>query len=170
MINVRVLKNLIAVVTAITALLGLSALILTFFGYRPFILKTQSMEPMYRQGSLCWVDTRASLESLEIGDALVYRSPANSLVLHRLVDIQESDSSTSIAAVMRGDANDLTQNVELSHINYIGREAFTIPNLGLIVEQIHNIAWIAVGLFIVLACIPWESIKRNHHDGLQQSD
>ena len=158
----RFLKNLVAIVASATAFLGFSALFLTFLGYRPFIITTQSMEPMFMQGSLCWVDTRVTINSLEIGDAIVYRSPVNSLVLHRLVGIQESNTPSSFSAVMQGDANKLTQNVELSHINYVGREAFTIPRLGSAVDELlsHNAIWIVVVVFIVLACVPWESVKR----------
>ena len=160
----KLLKNLVAVSAAISAIIGLVALILVIAGFRPFILKTQSMEPIYSQGSLCWVDTRVSLDSLEVGDALVYRSPANSLVLHRLVGIREPNTPSSLSAVMQGDANELTQNVELSHINYVGREAFSIPGLGSAVDELisHHIIWITVALFILLACVPWESMKRRN--------
>lgn len=160
----KLLKNLVAVSAAIAALFGITTLILVIAGFRPFILKTQSMEPIYTQGSLCWVDTRVSLDSLEVGDALVYRSPANSLVLHRLVGLRESNTPSSISAVMQGDANELTQDVELSHINYVGREAFSIPGLGLAVDELisHHIIWITAAIFVLLACVPWESIKQVH--------
>jgi signal peptidase I len=160
----KLLKNLVAVSAAIAALLGFVALILVMAGFRPFILKTQSMEPIYTQGSLCWVDTQATLDSLEVGDVLVYRSPANSLVLHRLVGIRESNTSSLLSAVMQGDANELTQDVELSHINYVGREAFSIPGLGSAVDKLisHHVIWITVAVFVLLACVPWESMKRQN--------
>ena len=160
----KLLKNLVAVSAAIAALFGITTLILVIAGFRPFILKTQSMEPMFMQGSLCWVDTRVSLDSLEVGDALVYRSPANSLVLHRLVGIREPNAPSSLSAVMQGDANELTQDVELSHINYVGREAFTIPRLGSAVDELisHHVIWITVAVFVLLACIPWETINKVH--------
>ena len=60
----KLLKNLVAVSAAMAALLGFVALILVMAGFRPFILKTQSIEPIYTQGSLCWVDTQATLDSL----------------------------------------------------------------------------------------------------------
>ena len=122
------------------------------------------MEPIYSQGSLCWVDTRVSLDSLEVGDALVYRSPANSLVLHRLVGIRESNAPSSFSDVMQGDANELTQDVELSHINYVGREAFSIPGLGSAVDKLisHYVIWITAAVFVLLACVPWETIKKVH--------
>ena len=158
----RVLKNLVSVTATLASFLGLVVLALVLAGYRPFILKTQSMEPIYTQGSLCWIDTRATLDSLEVGDALVYRSPANSLVLHRLVDIQESTPSSTLSAVMQGDANELTQDVDLNRINYVGREAFTIPGLGSTVDKMisHHAIWIVIVVFVILACVPWGSSKR----------
>ena len=148
----KILKNLIAVIASVTAALGLATLFLMMLGYRPYVLKTQSMEPQYRQGSLCWVNTRVSLEQLSVGDPIVYRSPANSLVLHRL----------SLSVTMKGDANELAQEVSLSPINYIGREAFTLPGLGSIVDFLlsHHALWLVIGAFVLLSCIPWENHKR----------
>ena len=48
------------------------------------------------------------------------------------------------------------ENVELSHINYVGREAFSIPGLGTVVDRLKHAVWIAVGIFIVLACVTRE--------------
>lgn len=120
------------------------------------------MEPVYRQGSLCWVDTIVDLESLEIGDAVVDRSLANSLVLHRLVNLQMQENLSSFLATMKGDGNELMQTVELSHTNYIGREAFTLPNLGSVIEHTmtYHLIWIAAGIFLLLSCVPWVTVKR----------
>ena len=65
---------------------------------------------------------------------------------------------------MQGDANELTQDVELSHINYVGREAFTIPRVGSAVDELisHHVIWITVAVFVLLACIPWEMINKVH--------
>lgn len=56
----------------------------------------------------------------------------------------------------------MSQDVTLSSINFIGREAFTIPRLGVMVEHILSndaIRFIVV-LFVLLAAVPWESIHR----------
>ena len=156
----KLIKSFVAISTVLTAFLSLIVLVLVMFGYRPFVIKTQSMEPLYMQGSLCWVDITADIDDIKIGDALVYRSPANSIVLHRLVDIISSDAST-IAAVMQGDAAKMKQNVNLSRVNYIGLEAFTITGLGYVVDILmsNHILWYLVGIFFILACIPWESAR-----------
>ena len=158
----KILKNLITITAALAGIIGVLALILVLAGFRPFILKSESMEPVYTKGSLCWVNTRVDLDSVEIGDVLVYRSPANTLVLHRLVDKSSSVDTSTLPVVMQGDANSMSQDVTLSSINFIGREAFTIPRLGVMVEHIlsNNAIWFIVVLFVLLAAVPWESIHR----------
>ena len=158
----KILKNLITITAALAGIIGVLALILVLAGFRPFILKSESMEPIYTKGSLCWVNTRVDLNSVEIGDVLVYRSPANTLVLHRLVDKSSSADTSSLPAIMQGDANSMSQDVTLSSINFIGREAFTIPRLGMMVEHIlsNNAIWFIVAVFVLLAAVPWESIHR----------
>ena len=158
----KILKNLITITAALAGIIGVLALILVLAGFRPFILKSESMEPVYTKGSLCWVNTRVDLNSVEIGDVLVYRSPANTLVLHRLVDKSASVDTSSLPVTMQGDANSMSQDVTLSSINFIGREAFTIPRLGMMVEHIlsNNAIWFIVAVFVLLAAVPWESIHR----------
>ena len=157
----KLMKNFVAISATLTASLASLVLLFVLLGYHPFVITTQSMEPLYTQGSLCWVDITVDIDDIEIGDALVYRSPANSIVLHRLVDVVSSDAS-SISAVMQGDAAKMKQNVKLSRVNYIGREAFTIAGLGYVVDSLmsSHILWYLVGIFFILACIPWESVNR----------
>ena len=158
----KVIKNLIAISATLVGVIGLLALILVLAGFRPFILKSESMEPVYMKGSLCWVNTRVDLDSVEVGDVLVYRSPANTLVLHRIVGKESTDDHTSLPVTMQGDANSMSQVVTLSSINFIGKEAFTIPRLGVVVEHIlsNNAIWFIVAAFVLLAAVPWESIHR----------
>jgi len=147
----------ITIAAALVAIIGVLALILVLAVFRPFILKSESMEPVYTKGSLCRINTRVDLYSVEFGDVLVYRSPANTLVLHRLVY-----KSSSLPITMQDNANSMSQDVTLSSINFIGREAFTIPRLGVVVEHIlaNNAIWFIVVLFVLLAAVPWESIHR----------
>lgn len=148
------LKRLLAVLSTIAAVFAVIALVLVLIGYRPFVLESPSMEPLFAQGSLCWVDTRAPLSDLKKGDVLAYRSPADSLVLHRLVDI-ESSGDDEIVVHLQGDANNTVQEVTLSRVNFVGREAFTIPGLGRLVSTISSQTTRGlVILLIILACVP----------------
>jgi len=158
----KLIKNLIALFSAIAALFGIFAIVLVLFGYRPFVLLSPSMEPLYREGSLCVINTHTSLDVIATGDVLVYRTSTGLLVLHRLVDITDKTDGI-LYAQMQGDANNISQAVELSSVNYVGREAFTIPGLGSVVEKmlsLPTLIWGLVGVFVILACIPWSSISK----------
>lgn len=155
----KVIKNLVAALSGIAALIAVAAIILVLLGYRPFVLMSGSMEPLYSEGSLCFVNTRILLDDLSAGDVLVYRE-SDFLVLHRLVGI-EGETDGVIQARLQGDTNNIAQDVELSSINYVGREAFTIPALGAAVEHIPSaLIWSLAAVFIILACIPWASLIR----------
>ena len=150
------IKNLTSTIAAVAAFLSIVLIVLLVLGYHPFVLSTQSMEPTVMKGSLCWVDTKITPQEVEVGDIVVYRSPANSLVLHRLVDMEEGKY------VLKGDASQKKQEVALSKINFIGREVFSIPGLGSFVGQSRWVFLFAV-VFLVLGCVPWDSIQRKAH-------
>lgn len=158
----HMLRNLLRITAILAAALAIAAFLLALFGYRPFILQSTSMEPLYTKGSLCLVNTRADLNSLEVGDVLVYRSPTNTLVLHRLVGFEpqptNTQNATSYTVNMQGDANQTAQVVELNKTNFIGQLTLAIPNLGGIVEALttSKVVWVAALVLLVLACMPWK--------------
>ncbi|MBR0094573.1 MAG: signal peptidase I [Synergistaceae bacterium] len=152
----KLIKNFAAITTAIVIPVSVVALALVLLGYRPFILLTASMEPMYAKGSLCWVDTHVDLESLEAGDVIIYRSNTNLVVMHRLIE------KSGDIAVMKGDTNETIQDVKLDRVNFIGREIFTIPSLGAMFDHSHGVIWFIAAIFLALACVPWEDTKTEH--------
>ena len=157
----KMLKNLITLISALAATISLIAITLLLLGYRPFVLLSPSMEPLYREGSLCLINTHTSLDEVDVGDVLVYRT-ADVLVLHRLVGISER-LENGLVVEMQGDANNISQTLELNSTNYVGREAFTVPGLGYAVTLLSSapsITWGLVGVFSVLACVPWSPLRR----------
>lgn len=140
-------RNIVGVIAGIGAVVGIVCLVLVLLGYKPFILVSPSMEPLYTKGSLVWADTTVSLDTVDIGDVLVYRAPSGSLVMHRLVGHN----------LLQGDANNVAQEVELSSVNYVGRTAFSLPWLGDAVAAVLSFRWVVFGVvasLLVLACIP----------------
>ena len=140
-------KNIVGVVAAIGGVIGLVCLVLVMRGFRPFILVSPSMEPLYAKGSLVWADTRPTLDEIEVGDVLVYRASSGNLVMHRLVG----------EGLLQGDANNVAQEVELSSVNYVGRAALSLPWLGDAVAAVLTFRWVVFGVvavLLVLACIP----------------
>ncbi len=153
------LKRLVAVLSAVLFVFATTALILVLCGYRPFVLQSPSMEPLYKEGSLCWVNTHIPLSDLKAGDVLAYRTPADALVLHRLVDIRSS-SDEEMMVETQGDANPTAQEVTLSRINFVGREAFSISGLGSILSSASGGTSMLIVVLVVLACLPHLRLPR----------
>ena len=72
-----------------------------FFGIKPFIVITGSMEPEIFGGDLVITKT-VDPATLEVGDIISF-SDGNSVITHRIIEITEEDGQT--AFVTKGDAN-----------------------------------------------------------------
>lgn len=150
-------RNMLAVIAGIAGVVAVICIILILFGYKPFILTSPSMEPLFPKGSLVWADTKVAVDAVDIGDVLVYRAPSGNLVLHRLVGEN----------LLQGDANTTAEEVKLSKTNFIGREAFHMPWVGDIISKILNYPWIiasAVGVLFILACLPCSNPRRSEQE------
>lgn len=180
------LQKLLFTISALAAAFSLLLVILTICGLRLFIVKSGSMEPLYRKGSLILVNTRINLDEIRIGDVLVYRPDSGALVMHRLVAVnavaanaaaeggaaeEETTVSTSgpVIATFRGDANRTSEKIELSDANLVGSAAYSlfIPGISVIVEKVLSVQWIfwiLICLALILACIPWKSKETRYEN------
>lgn len=142
------LLNLLSFTSFLMLIIAFISIILVMFGFRPFILESGSMEPLYTEGSFVWINTRVDIDDVKMGDVLVYRSESGSLVMHRLVDKD----------TFQGDANKTTEHVPLSRTNLVGRLSFSIPGIGHIVEFTISHLWISrciAVVLIIISCIPF---------------
>ena len=139
------IENILRITAIVMAVLAIVGVGLVLFGFRPFILESTSMEPLYQKGSLVWAYTRIKPDDLEIGDVVVYRANKSMIVLHRVVG----------DGLLQGDANDEAQQVTLTPANLIGREAFTMPHLGSLnskVLAIPIVVYVVVIILFILGC------------------
>ena len=93
------------------------------FGVFPYAVRTGSMEPAIRTGSLCFVDRRTSLEELREGDVIAFRV-GEMVVTHRAVRIDASGVTT------RGDANNVEDAAKVTDESLVGRAVFWVPWAG----------------------------------------
>lgn len=152
----RFLKNILSLLSIVMGAVAVISLLLVLLGYRPFILSSASMEPLFTEGNLVWCDTGVPLKDIAMGDIIIYRSDGGKLVMHRVVTISPPEHDL-IKATLRGDANEEEQTISLSRTNFVGKEKFNIPWLGNFVASILSVkwgVWIAATLFFLLACVP----------------
>lgn len=149
------MKNLLSAVTIFIAAIAVAMLVLIVSGYRPFILVSPSMEPLYPKGSLSWIDTKVEPDELQVGDVVVARTKVGNLIMHRLIGEN----------LLQGDANPNPQEMTLDRTNFVGREAFTIPGLGNLADDIlankKSIYIIAAVLFVLAFVLPNKLKRKN---------
>ena len=86
--------------TAILAALLIIASSFNLFGYQAYVVKSGSMEPKIKTGS---VVINQKTDSYNIDDVITFKSDPDSNVTHRIVDIEAKDDSKTY--IVKGDAN-----------------------------------------------------------------
>lgn len=120
------------------------------FGWGAAVVMSGSMEPALSVNDLVLI---RQAESYEVGDVIVYQS-GNSLVIHRIVDIQDE------MITARGDANN-TDDEPISEIYVKGRLLLALPHAGALLRIIKSLPGTVVllGAALVLLEKSWRKEK-----------
>lgn len=105
--------------------------ILYLCGIHPAIVLSGSMEPEIKTGSLCFVNTKTEVETIELGDIIAYRT-GDIRVTHRVIDITADGFQT------KGDANDAPDISVVPKENVIGKTVFWVPYLGMGLAKLNT--------------------------------
>lgn len=124
-------------------LLALVNLVPRFFGIKPFVVLSGSMEPDIPTGAVVFVDTRAAPEQMHVGDVITYQIN-NTNVTHRIV------AETTSSVTTKGDANAQADFSPVPRDCILGLVLFNIPCLGFIYTAISQPVFITV-LSLLLA-------------------
>lgn len=93
-------------------------------GIKPVAVKSGSMEPAVKTGSICWVNFKADKSKLGTGDIVAFERGEGQLVLHRIVQC------TKKGFITKGDANE-TQDIGVVRWDQIkGKQLFGLPYIG----------------------------------------
>lgn len=117
-------------------------------GFRPYIIKSGSMEPAIQTGSLCFVDSKADFSDVEEGEIIAFETSLGDFVTHRAITVTEDAIET------KGDANDVSDGFSTTRENFRGINEFAIPYLGYAaayMQQPVGKAMIAVVILAVIA-------------------
>lgn len=144
--TLSIVRNVIFVaIIAFALTIGISFLM----GYRGYIIKSGSMEPTIPTGALSIVDTKYNYEDIVENDIVCFVLPNDVKVTHRAISITPEGIET------KGDNNDLSDGISTRKDNFIGKNVFSIPELGFILSFFlttkGKIILITVIAFIILA-------------------
>lgn len=127
------------------------ALIVCFVvGIQPRIVLSGSMEPEIHTGSLAFVDTKYDFDKVEVGDIIAFEPKENTLVTHRVINIENNLLET------KGDNNEVSDGFTTSEDNFKGLTKFYIPQLGFLFAWIQTKRGIILSVTFVVAAIVLE--------------
>ncbi|NQD67238.1 signal peptidase I [Bacillus haikouensis] len=100
---------------------------LTFFGYKPLTVLSNSMVPTFEAGDVI-ITKEIDAEDLKAGDIITFYNKENNLITHRITSIVGTGGEEHFYT--QGDNNN-TMDEDMTTANKIvGKELFHIPNLG----------------------------------------
>jgi len=134
--------------------MGIVLIILYLMGFEPFVVESGSMKPTIPKYSLCFINKHVQYQDIKENDIIAFKATSGAKVTHRAINIKEEGIET------KGDANNKSDGVTTTKENFIGKNVFSIPKLGLIVKIIQTkpgriilITMIIVILILYVVCI-----------------
>ena len=165
----KILNIIIDIIVGIIAVVAIAILCLPLFGITPLAVKSGSMEPAIHVGSVCFVNENTPFEDIKEGDVIAFKVEGT-MVTHRVVDVSDEGLQT------KGDANDAKDGYTTKE-NYVGKNIFSIPELGYATEFIQTtsgkiiIATVVVALILLSFLIrPKETAESDAEDEYNKED
>ena len=116
-------------------------------GYRPVVVLSGSMEPVYPVGSIIYYK-QASFEEIQVGDAITIKIGDGALATHRVLEKNETDRTF----ITKGDNNPSPDQEPVPFDRVVGRAtSFAIPFAGYMTSFVQRWYVIAgMGLILLL--------------------
>lgn len=96
-------------------------------GYQTMAVLSGSMEPEIPVGSVVYVK-ETDPQELEVGDIITYQLSSDTVVTHRIVEIDDSKQEI----ITKGDANNANDASPVVFSSVVGRADFHLPYIGYI--------------------------------------
>jgi signal peptidase len=143
----KLLKALINVFYVCIVAIFAVMLISLITGTKSYIVKSGSMEPKIKTGSIAFVNEDYDYNKVEVGDIIAYNASDDVLVTHRVINKQDGLLET------KGDNNDITDGFAVSQENFAGLTVVTIPYLGYLFAWVQTKKGLILTLTIVSATV-----------------
>ena len=141
---INVIKAFVNALMTLILIIGGIFILLFIAGIEPYVVKTGSMEPAIKAGSLSFINTHVSYENIKENDIIAYTASSGAKVTHRVVKITEEGIET------QGDKNNTSDGISTKKTNYIGKNIFSIPKLGLAVELLQTVKGKVVLITVII--------------------
>ena len=118
------------------------------FGYRAYVITSDSMEPAINNGDAIVVKN-CEEEDLQTGDVITFEQNQK-IITHRIQKIEEDQTTKEKTYITKGDNNNIEDSENIKYSAIIGKCILTIPYLGKIILVLENKLIILIIILIIL--------------------
>ena len=118
------------------------------FGYRAYVITSDSMEPAINNGDAIVVKN-CEEEDLQTGDVITFEQNQE-VITHRIQKIEEDQTTKEKTYITKGDNNNIADSENIKYSAIIGKCILTIPYLGKIILVLENKLIILIIILIIL--------------------
>lgn len=118
------------------------------FGYRAYVITSDSMEPAINNGDAIVVKN-CEEEDLQTGDVITFEQKQE-VITHRIQKIEEDQTTKEKTYITKGDNNNMEDSEHINFSAIIGKCVLTIPYLGNIISVLENKLIILIIILIIL--------------------
>lgn len=151
------MKETILKIITLLILLYLFAFIPMFWGYKPLVVISGSMEDTLKVGSLVYYEYK-DIRDFNENDIVVFKRGKH-IISHRIVKIQEN------GFVTKGDANNTNDFKLVSHEKILGKAGdWCIPYYGYYVDYIYRnkyLLYIAIAILFIDLILDYYKERKN---------
>lgn len=138
-------KIIINIILTLIIVLGITFVGLFCFGIQPYVVESGSMEPTIKTGSVCFINKKADYNSIREGDIIAFKVDSGAFATHRVKAVTDKGLET------KGDANSVADQNITTKETFIGKNVFSIPNIGFLVKLVQTTSGkIILGTIIIV--------------------
>ena len=123
--------------------------LINIFGYKSFIIKTNSMEPTIDINDVI-ITKKVQEEEIKVQDIINFIKD-NEVITHRITKIENEENIKKYTT--KGANNNIKNSFKIMNDNIEGKHILTILNLGVIVKVLENQIIFLIILLIILICM-----------------
>ena len=138
---IKVCKTLLTVFTTLSLVFLTIIHIPNWFGYTPYVVKTDSMQPILKPGTVIYIDVND--QNFQEGDIITFNK-SGVLITHRVISIKGNQ------VITKGDNNIENDKFEVYESDIIGKYIFSVPIIGFLIKNITK--GIEYVLFVMTLC------------------
>ncbi|GAC1323999.1 MAG: hypothetical protein NVSMB13_04720 [Mycobacteriales bacterium] len=150
----RLAERLASVVLGLAVLLASGAALSAALGWRPLVVRSDSMAPTVRAGDLIFV-RRTTAADVRVGQVTAFADygRAGRLVTHRVVAVSEEGSRRIFTT--RGDANSGTEQWSVPGRADVGVQALRLPGFGRALAPLNTVpVRLGLGALVAMLVLP----------------